>query len=173
MVARSLPLAHVKTRAVEVGAVSPEVRLTWLYGRLRYTDAAPRPTRLRERVWRWAAQFWYGWLHQPRVSTDSQPVLPDFRGSYSSRAEARSYCRDGNCFVLAIQFGAPPLGDDITRSPTFCRPLHPDYRKQDLQDALIYTQDLEEQLVEAARVNEEILREAHRVIEQARRDLSA
>lgn len=119
---------------------APDMPLTWWYGRLRYADErkAPANVRLVERVRR----VWYDRLKSPRVSPEDRCVFPDFQGNYGSRAEARGYCRDRNCFVMAFPHGQPPLGDELFINPTFCRPLLE--RQKDAEHAAAYTADLDE-----------------------------
>jgi hypothetical protein len=149
MSAFSPALAREFPRAVTREAAAPmpkPERLAWVYGRLRYVEEpdVQWPTRWKQAFLR----LWHGRLHQPRVSDESRPVLPDFRGSYGSRREAWAYCRSPMDFIVAIPYGAEPLGDEIGQLPTFCRPLHRDYRRKDAEDSARYTADLCSQLAE-------------------------
>jgi len=114
--------------------------VTWLYGQLRYP---PAPS-LREK----AMRLFYGLLHAVRYSSEEKPVLPDFRCAYGARAEARARCKTPDDFIVALPFGGEPLGDDIQKSPTFCRPRHPHYRAQDERDSRLYVEDLHSRLCE-------------------------
>jgi len=169
MVAHALSLAHERDKTAEAAPAQP---MAWLYGRLRYPTekGVPKPTRLpqlaRRLLSRLAAHVWYGRLHQPRTSPESETMLPDLRLACASRDKARSKCGDKYDFIIGIPYGDMPLGDDIMRSPTFCRPLWKPHRKKDAHDAELYVENLEERLcadLTALRAEVEALRRAARV----------
>lgn len=142
---------------------TPE-RMTWILGRLRYTEEAgvPIPTKR----WVWLKRLWYGKAHQPRVSIDEpgKEIIPDFRQAYGSRALAESYCLDKDDFIVALGYNGVPLGDEIFRDKTFCRPRHSQYREQNLDDRSRYTADLNLQIADEMKEREErIMKEARRL----------
>jgi hypothetical protein len=170
MVAHSpaIPFAQPRERARVVELTAAPL-MVWHYGRWRLAREAPAPARRLDRLIESIRFLWHVRAGQPRLA---EPLkgFPDYKGTYGSRAEARSYCRRGTLdYVVGFEFNQPPLGDDMARAPTFCIPYHPLFREKDVEDARVYTAVLEERVcVERMNLFHEIGDVAHRTVESAR-----
>lgn len=170
MVAQSpaIPLARPRERE-QVATETAAPSMVWHYGRWRLAWEAPTPARRLNGLIEAARFLWHVRAGQPRIAAPPEG-FPDYRGTYGSRAEARSYCRPGTLdYVVGFSFGQPPLGDDIARALTFCIPYHPLFREKDAVDSRLYTTDLAEAIcAERTHTFREIGEVAHMTTEKAR-----
>ena len=133
----------------------PALKRIWLYTRLLDFSHLPPLGRL-------LAFLYYRVCRQPPALKDEDGVMKfyDIRATYGSRPAAHRQCGDADDAILGIVFGRD-YGTPISEADTFCRPRLGKYRRKDSADALLYPEDLEDQIVaEAAEQRGLILRAA-------------
>ncbi|HYD00895.1 MAG TPA: hypothetical protein VEB22_06675 [Phycisphaerales bacterium] len=132
------PVESADRAADELGRFAPSEPLDWHFGQGRYADeqGVPLLTRLRARFDNFRRWFWHTYLRQPKLSREGRLILPLFRGSYDTRAEARALCRTANDYVYAIPHGTSPLDAGFGHNPTLCFPLAE--AERDAEQARLY-----------------------------------
>lgn len=119
------PAERAEGVADELGRFAPSEPLVWLFAQGRYASeqGVPALTRWYARLDNLRLTLWYSLLRQPRVSREGRLVLPNFRVSCDTRAQARAQCRSKYDYVYAMPHGTHPLDSDLRHNPTLCRPL--------------------------------------------------